>query len=334
MINIPYADVVAKIGAQAGLSQEEIEKRVVEKVQQLSGLVSRDGAAHIVANELGVKVFQHGGRQKIKDLLVGQRNVDVLAKVREVYDVREFSRADGSAGKVCSALVADETGSTRVVLWNEQTDLARELKPDVVVLVRGVSVRDNQRGFKEVHLGDSGSLVVNPIGEVLGEVKAAPRPVRKQIKDLVENDENVELLGTIVQIFDPKFFEVCPECGKRVQSREGQFWCESHKEVRPEYSYVLTVFLDDGTPSPMRTVFFRNQTDRLLGTSSEKMQVYRDLPERFEEVKTHLLGQIVKVLGRVKKNTFFDRLEFTVNSVVPDPDPVEELKRLEGSQAA
>ena len=334
MINVPFADVVAKLKEQTGLSEEEINRRVDEKVQQLSGLVSRDGAAHIIANELGVKVFQHGGRQKIKDLLVGQRSVDVLAKVRDVYEARDFTRSDGTAGKVGSLLVADETGTTRVVLWGDQTAVMRELKPEALILIRGGSVRDNNRGFKEVHLGDSGALVVDPIGESMGAVQQPQKATRKAIKDLAENDENVELLGTVVQIFDPKFFEMCPECGKRVQTREGRFWCEAHKEVRPEYGYLLTVFLDDGSQN-VRTVFFRNQVDRLLNSSSDKMQVYREMPEKFEEMKTQLLGQIIKVTGRVKKNTFFDRLEFNAQSVVPDPDPQEELQRLnDGQQAA
>ena len=34
---------------------------------------------------------------------------------------------------------------------------------------------------------------------------------RKKISDLGENDQNVEIMGTIVQVFDPRFFTVDPE---------------------------------------------------------------------------------------------------------------------------
>lgn len=72
----------------------------------------------------------------------------------------------------------------------------------------------------------------------------------------------------------------------------------------------------------------------MLGIGYDGMQVYREMPEKFEEVKTRLLGQFVKVTGRVKRNTFFDRLEFNAQTVVPDPDPKEELARLDAPSTA
>ena len=49
--------------------------------------------------------------------------------------------------------------------------------------------------------------------------------------------------------------------------------------------------------------------------------------EKFEEIKTELLGNIIKIGGRVKKNLFFDRLEFVANDVTLNPNPEEEIKK-------
>ena len=49
----------------------------------------------------------------------------------------------------------------------------------------------------------------------------------------------------------------------------------------------------------------------------------------FEPIKEDLLGKILKVIGRSSKNEMFDRLEFVVQLVFPDPDPDQELKKLE-----
>src|SRR4051812_740897 len=118
MIRIPLSEVKQKIKEKTGMSDVDIDKKIDEKLTQLAGLISKEGAAHIIANELGVKLFEGGG--KIKDIYPGMRQVNVNAKVSAVYEAREFKRADGTLGKVCSALIRDETGSTRLVGWNDQ----------------------------------------------------------------------------------------------------------------------------------------------------------------------------------------------------------------------
>jgi len=329
MIRIPYAEMVAKIKEKAGLSQEDIEAKVDDKLKQLSGLISKEGAAHIIANELGVKLVEPGG--KIKDIYVGMRNVEVNAKVQQVYEIREFARQDGSAGKVGNFLVGDETGMMRVVCWGDKADTLNKLAPDVIVRVTGGMCRDNQ-GKPEIHLGDNSNIVLNPNGVDIGEVKAKKQEsIRKKIKDLVENEENIELLGTVVQVFDPKFYEVCPECNARIKDNNGEFACLKHGKVTPKYGYVVNVFLDDGSEN-IRCVLFNRQAEFLFNKKPEEMDVFRTAPETFEAIKTDMLGNIVKLVGKVRKNDFFDRLEFMTQLVFPEPDPEEEIKRLKQEQ--
>jgi len=134
-------------------------------------------------------------------------------------------------------------------------------------------------------------------------------------------------MGTIVQIFEPRFFEVCPKCGSRTTQKEDKFFCKMHDIVEPAFSYVFNVSLDDGTGT-IRIGLFRNQAERLAGKTNEEMLVYRESPEKFEDVKTKILGTIVKFVGRVRKNEMFDRLEFNANFVDPSPNPEQELERL------
>ena len=311
MIRMPLSEVISRIQKNTSLSEEDILAKIEEKQNALSGLISKEGAAHIVANELGVKIFDSSSG-KIKDLFPGMRNVEFVGRVTQVFDVRSFSRADGSQGKVASFNVGDDTGFMRVVCWGSQTDIISQLSEGVPVKVVGGFVRENQRGFKEVHLNDSSKVVVNPDDSV-PEVK---KNVRKSLKDLNENDVNVEILGTIVQVFDPYFFEVCPDCNARLNKSGDKFSCPAHGEVVPSYSYVLNVYVDDGSDT-MRVVLFRNQVEKLLNKSKEEILKFRDAPEAFDPLKTDLLGEQFRFIGRVKKNTFFDRLEFTANQVFP-----------------
>jgi len=176
-------------------------------------------------------------------------------------------------------------------------------------------------------LNDRSRIIINPPGITIGEVKQYAN-VRKKIQELNQGDESIELLGTIVQTFDPNFFNICPECNRKLEQIGEEFICKTHNKVTPATSYVLNLTLDDGSET-VRCVFFKNQLERLLNKTPEEIIKYKDNPAEFEAVKTDLLGKQIKIIGRVSKNQMFDRLEFITQLVFPDPDTKQEIERLE-----
>jgi replication factor A1 len=327
MINIPLPQIKERISQKTGMSMDEINQKIKAKLKQLPGLISEEGAAHIVANELGVKLFDIGEKLQIKNILTGMRNVDVIGRVMQKYELREF-KTDKSSGKVANMLIGDETGVIRVVLWHKQTEPFSMIKEGDVVKIKGAYVRENN-GRKELHLSEISKLIINPSG-VDVEVKPYTPPVstRKNIADIKEDDANVEILATVVQVFDINFFEVCPQCNRRVRLKEEEgFTCQTHGKVEPEYNYVLNLYLDDGSDN-MRVVFWREQVEQLLSMDKTQMMAFKEDPTKFEAIKTDLLGSIIKVNGRANKNQNFDRIELIANKVDRKPDPDEEIKKL------
>ena len=328
MIKIPYEDIIEKIKEETGLSEAELSEKIEEKLTQLSGLVSKEGAAHILANELGVKILEESqGKVMANKLLPGMRSVEFLGKVQKVFDLVSFDKGSRK-GKVRSFVAGDETGTIRIVSWNDQVDKIQTLKEGDVVHIQNAYIKEN-KGQKELHLNDKSQIELNPPGETIKEVKVVreSRP-RKKIEQLLENDSNVEILGTIVQTFEPRFFEVCPNCSKRARLIAGgtDYICEVHGRVSPKYSYVLNAVLDDGTGT-IRTVFFKNQAENLTGKSESEFIEMKDNAEKTEQLKNQLLGEIVKIVGRAAKNTMFDRIEFVSQLVFPNPSPDEELNK-------
>src|SRR3989338_1785401 len=113
MIKIHLSQIIEKIKEKSALTEEEINSRIKQKMEQLSGLISEEGAAHIIANELGIKLFEAvSGKLQIKNILAGMRDVEVTGKVQQIFPINEFQRKDGSPGKVANIIIADETGST------------------------------------------------------------------------------------------------------------------------------------------------------------------------------------------------------------------------------
>lgn len=333
MIQMPLQDMINKIVEEAGVTEEQVNEKIKQKLDQLSGLISKEGAAHIIANELNVKLVpQKAGVLKLKDLLVGMRDIETAGKVVNNFGMREFQVGDRT-GKVANLVIADETGSIKMVCWGEQAAKAGACKEGDIIKIAGAYMKVNQ-GNNEVHMNDRSLLTINPEGIKI-DVAAGGGSAgvqRKKIEELAENDQNVELLATIVQVFDPKFFEVCPECGKRTkQSEDGSFNCFEHGRISPAFSYLINTYLDDGSGN-IQAVFFRNLFEDLADKKSDQLLQYKDNPSAVDQLKTDLLGNMIKVSGRINKNSMFERLEFVVQSVDINPDPEEELKALDSQQ--
>jgi len=328
MFKMPIAEIKQKLVDKSSLSSEDVEKKIKEKLSQLSGLISEEGAAHIVANELGVKLIDKENL-KIKNLGSGMRNIDILGKALQVYEVREFQK-DDRQGKVGNFLMGDETGTLRVVLWNDQANHLTKIKPGDIVKIQSAYVRENQ-GRTEIHLNDYSKLKLNPEGETVNIAvnnTQTPEFENKKIEELQENNQNAEVLATIVQVYDPRFYEVCPECGKRTKQGPEGYNCPEHGKITPKYSYLLNAYIDDGT-SNIRTVFFREQALQVLGIKEQEMQKFRENPSSFETKKNELLGNIIKVSGRVSINQTFGSKDFIATTVLLNPDPEKEIKNLE-----
>ncbi len=326
MFKVPIAELKEKIQQGSNLSAEDLDEKIKAKINELSGLISEEGAAHIIANEMGIKIVEEEGRFKINKIYAGMKQVEVLGKVTQKFPIREFDK-NGRQGKIGAFVIGDDSGTIRIACWNDQADIMNELKEEDVVLISSGYAKENNFNQVELHLNDRSSVSINPEGETIGTVKQkSTLRERKKIDILKEGDLGVELMGTVVQVFDPRYFNVCPECSKRVDEREDGFYCNEHSKVEAASSYVLNLVLDDGTGT-IRGVFWKNQTNNLLGKSDEEMVKFKENMGLFEDLKTELLGEQFKVIGRVNRNEMFDRLEF-VAQIVEKANPTTELNKV------
>lgn len=115
------------------LSKEEFERRVEEKIKNCGDLVDELTGAMLVVADLG---RQH---VKIHGLVAKSSLFSFFGKVIERSEPKEFDRADGEKGLVVSVLVGDETGETKLVLWDEKAMAAQEIEKGDVLEVIGKS---------------------------------------------------------------------------------------------------------------------------------------------------------------------------------------------------
>ncbi|WP_435159657.1 single-stranded DNA binding protein [Haladaptatus sp. DFWS20] len=118
----------------ADISLDEFRDAVEEKVEQMGGLADEETAAMLIAHELDEDEVNG-----VADIEPGMDEVKFIAKVTSVGDIRTFDRdGDDEDGRVLNVDVADETGSIRISLWDEQAAAAKEeLEPGQVLRIKG-----------------------------------------------------------------------------------------------------------------------------------------------------------------------------------------------------
>ncbi len=296
MIQGNYEKILNVLSKSSGMGIDELDRKVEEKRSKLAGLISKEGAAQVIAAELGISFEDE--RLKIDELLQGMKKVNVIGQVLSLSPVRTFMRK-GTEGKVVNLLIADETSNIKIVLWDmHHIDLIEkgEVGEGSVVEVLNGTMRDD-----EIHLGSFSELKLS--NEKLENIKTERVVKEKNISDFRIAD-NISTRAFIVQAFEPRFFDVCTECKRKVNPEGDGFVCATHGKVMPEKRALINIVLDDGTET-VRAVLFHDQLSDIGLTELEDT-------EKTIEQKQILIGKEMIFSGNIRKNRVFDNTEFVV----------------------
>ncbi|MEK6842270.1 MAG: hypothetical protein AABX84_00485, partial [Nanoarchaeota archaeon] len=283
----------------SGMGKDEIEQKVNAKREKISGMISQEGAAQIIAAELGISFDKE--KLKISELLPGMRKVNIVGKILNISPVRTFTTKNGQEGKVVNLIVADDTSNIKVVLWDlnhigliEKNQIASQS----VVEIANATMRE-----EELHLGSFSEF--KPSSEFIENVKTERVAKEKKISELKTGD-NIVVRGFIVQTFEPRAFNVCPECKKKVNPEGEGFLCNEHGKVLEEKRFLMNFVLDDGTET-IRSVAF-HETLKSFGFESFEQ-------ESLNKQRENLLGKEMLFSGIVRVNKFFNNQEFIVSNI-------------------
>ena len=321
-------EILSEIEKNTKFSRKQIYDKIKKKHEELSGLVSLEGAGHLVARELGVNLLITQKRNlKIKDIVNGMKNIDLKARIIQISEIREFDRKDGNKGKVCNLILTDGTGEMRLPIWDKQVSMIEEGNIKVADDVELKNALAKESLFGGVELGLPKYARIEKVEEdesIPRETKNLSNYKRIPIKDLKEG--NYEIKGNILQIFNVNpLFQTCPECNVRVEKKEDKYECPEHGNVKPVNNMIISSIIDDGTGS-IRSVFFRNQAKIATGLEPSVI-LNMNQEEAINLIKENALGNEIIIRGRVQKNKIFDALEMIVNEV-EELNIEEESKRL------
>lgn len=276
-----YDALVDRISKSAQVTRDDVERRIEAKRAKLSGLISKEGAAQIIAAELGISFDNE--LMKLNELVEGMRRAHVIGKITQVFPVRSYSK-NGREGQIGSFLLGDETSNVRVVLWDSHhIDLltSSRVAEGSVVEILNAGLRNG-----ELHLGAFSDL--KPSSENLGEVHTS-RVLTEGTLLEAKPGAYLKIRGTLVQIFDPKLFE--------------------DKKHPGQQRALVNVVIDDGFET-IRAVANERTLEQLGISASEVFSADLFGPHRLS-----LLGEEFVFIGSCKTNTYFNRTEMNIERI-------------------
>ncbi len=288
--------------------RKDILAMIEEKREELGREVINDeSAAMIVARELGVDLHQISpkARQRIEDITEATRNVALTAKVANIGTVRTFSRKDGGGeGRVANIVVSDETGSIRVVLWDDLTNAISEEVVSVgdVIQLRGAYVKKGLGDALELNLGRMAQIRVLEDYEIddLGVDFSDSATEDLKISELKEGLFNVSLKVKIQRVFRLSTF---------TRQRDGSEGKVLSIIGADETGAGRLVFWDDKAAEMEEAeegevIYLRGVNTRLNRDGSEvevhigrAASIVRDLKEKIDAVDAETSREVSEPLG-------------------------------------
>ena len=204
---------IKKIIEETGLSKSEIQTLVEEKKEELKGLISEEGALFVIAKELGVDVASENQdllndvELNISDITVNMKNIVLVGRIKDAYNVNSFNKSNGETGYVGSFLLHDKTGDIRVTLWDNQVSILKDerfARNEIVKILNGTA-KSGRSGRVEIHVGGYSKINLAPEDV---DYKKYPKIKDKSIKiqEINEDLGSISTEGKVMNRYPVKDF--------------------------------------------------------------------------------------------------------------------------------
>ncbi|WP_323191252.1 Single-stranded DNA binding protein [Halostella sp. PRR32] len=263
--------------------------------------------------------YEIGGDADLIDVLVGDRGVNVEARVVEV-ESRTIDGRDGETD-ILSGVLGDETARLPFTDWDPHP----EVEEGADLRIENAYVRE-YRGVPSVNVSEFST--VEALARDVDVSAAAPR---MDVGDAIESGGvyDVELVGNVIAVRDGSgLIQRCPECGRVIQ--KGQ--CRTHGDVDGEDDLRVKAILDDGTGS-VTAVLDEELTETVYGgdieDAREQAREAMDQEVVADTIRENVVGREYRVRGHLSVDEYganLDASEFERSADVP-ADRAAELIR-------
>ncbi len=187
------------------IPESELKERIDKKIQSVGGLLSEEGALLLIAGELGISIEEEHKEKKhffISDINEGMQHIDISGRIMRIFDANTFQRKTGIEGRVQNIVIADKTGSIRIVFWDDQIDKIKQFKRGDVVTIRNGYLRKGLNNQFEISLGKEGVITSGHDSPDYPPIEY----VKIKIRDIEDKMNNIDITGRVSSVFGVREF--------------------------------------------------------------------------------------------------------------------------------
>lgn len=260
--------------------------------------------------------------KKIMDLDDDDRNIVVVGRIFEVYEVHEFERDNGDKGLVRNIEIADNTGSIRVTLWDSDANRHFEVG-------EAIKLENPRIIFRDDHLEISisrNTLILTPSESDLETLPSADELFdivykEKTIETLEEDDTNVRLTGVLNDASGNKILITkCPHCNNTVDQTEDEFVCDFCGEEidKPKYLLMIPGRFEDETGEISITFFGKLAEDLLEMDLEEIIAIIEDSGDlgALEGKIEDLNGLNIEIIANVNFDEYNEEIRLSPKKIL------------------
>jgi replication factor A1 len=204
--------------------------------QGILSIIAKENGIYVQSAEINEQIYEEFEDEidydeftiELSEVKEEMRNIVLVGKVLQIYEPREFSRKDGSTGRIVSFLFGDGSQKIKVILWDDKVDLVRNeyFKVNELIRIIGGYCKKGRNDKLEVHLGKRGKVILSPeitnkelklrLDNIRDNIQSKSDSKKKSsitIKDLVERFNYITRIQGQIQI--DVFKEVTKKSGEK-----------------------------------------------------------------------------------------------------------------------
>ena len=131
------------------------------------------------------------------------QHIDISGRIMRIFDANTFQRKTGIEGRVQNIVIADKTGSIRIVFWDDQIDKIKQFKRGDVVTIRNGYLRKGLNNQFEISLGKEGVITSGHDSPDYPPIEY----VRIKIRDIEDKMNNIDITGRVSSVFAEEIAE-------------------------------------------------------------------------------------------------------------------------------
>ena len=206
-----FEDIVDQIlSSRRDLTRGEVLRMIEEKTASAEDFFTDEAAARMVASDLAVEIPTEPlqPRMEIKHLISGVNDATVTGRIIIIYHPQTFTRSDMTEGKVARLLVADRSGTLKVVLWDEKTRIIEngKIQQGQIAKFSHGYTRKGFDGKLELHMGSQAEIKTAPPD---ADENRYPHVTQflKKIREITIKNKKTNVVGIIQRIYPVTTFK-------------------------------------------------------------------------------------------------------------------------------